>query len=115
MWPFFTVPWVGLQCVIVVFPGHTHLLFEIVSKPLQQVTIESCSVSFRAKLLTHIAKDSTDLFGFIKCFAERIIYTEQQKERIFCIFGIMYKLGLNIGINHGFEYINIRRVPRKVY
>ena len=22
-----TVPWVGLQCVIVVFPDHTHLLF----------------------------------------------------------------------------------------
>ena len=22
-----TVPWVGLQCVIVVFPNHTHLLF----------------------------------------------------------------------------------------
>ena len=27
LWLFFTVPWVGLQCVIVVFPGHTHLLF----------------------------------------------------------------------------------------
>ena len=25
--PFFTVPWVGLQCVIVVFPDHTHLRF----------------------------------------------------------------------------------------
>ena len=24
---FFTVPWVGLQCVLVVFPGHTHLPF----------------------------------------------------------------------------------------
>ena len=24
---FLTVPWVGLQCVIVVFPDHTHLLF----------------------------------------------------------------------------------------
>ena len=23
---FLTVPWVGLQCVIVVFPDHTHLL-----------------------------------------------------------------------------------------
>ena len=26
MWIFLTVPWVGLQCVIVVFPDHTHLL-----------------------------------------------------------------------------------------
>ena len=26
-WLFLTVPWVGLQYVIVVFPDHTHLLF----------------------------------------------------------------------------------------
>ena len=24
LWFFLTVPWVGLQCVIVVIPGHTH-------------------------------------------------------------------------------------------
>ena len=27
LWLFLTVPWVGLQCVIVVFPDHTHFLF----------------------------------------------------------------------------------------
>ena len=27
LWLFCTVPWVGLQCEIVVFPDHTHLLF----------------------------------------------------------------------------------------
>ena len=26
-WLFLTVPWVGLQCVIVVFSDHSHLLF----------------------------------------------------------------------------------------
>ena len=26
-WLFLTVPWVGLQCVIVVFPDHTYLIF----------------------------------------------------------------------------------------
>ena len=26
LWPFVTVLWVGLQCEIVVFPNHTHLL-----------------------------------------------------------------------------------------
>ena len=31
LWLFFTVPWVGLQCVIVVFPDHTHLLFELMN------------------------------------------------------------------------------------
>ena len=29
---FLTVPWVGLQFVIVAFPGHTHLLFDCMSK-----------------------------------------------------------------------------------
>ena len=28
LWLILTVPWVGLPCVIVVFPDHTHLLFE---------------------------------------------------------------------------------------
>ena len=27
LWLFHTVPWICLQCVIVVFPDHTHLLF----------------------------------------------------------------------------------------
>ena len=27
LWLFLTVPWVGLQCIIVVFPDHTHLHF----------------------------------------------------------------------------------------
>ena len=30
LWLFVTVPWVGLQCVIVVFPYHTHLLFRLI-------------------------------------------------------------------------------------
>ena len=29
LWLFLTVPWVGLQCVIVVFPYHIHLLFVV--------------------------------------------------------------------------------------
>ena len=29
LWLFITVPWVGLQFVIMVFPDHTHLLFNI--------------------------------------------------------------------------------------
>ena len=28
LWLFLKVSWVGLQCVIVVFPDHTHLLFD---------------------------------------------------------------------------------------
>ena len=26
LWLFLTVPWVGLQCVVVVYPDHTYLL-----------------------------------------------------------------------------------------
>ena len=29
LWFFLAVPWVGMQCVIVVFPDHTHLRFFI--------------------------------------------------------------------------------------
>ena len=29
LWLFLMVPWVRLQCVIVVFPGHTDLFFQI--------------------------------------------------------------------------------------
>ena len=29
LWLFLVVPWVGLQCAIVVFLDHTHLLFDI--------------------------------------------------------------------------------------
>ena len=31
LWLFLTVPWVGVQYVIVVFPDHTHLFFGEVS------------------------------------------------------------------------------------
>ena len=31
LWLFLKVPLVGLQCVIVVFPDHTHLLFALFS------------------------------------------------------------------------------------
>ena len=35
LWIFLTVPWVGLQCVIVVFlTDHTHLLFIMIFKPI---------------------------------------------------------------------------------
>ena len=27
LWLFLTVPWPGLQCVIVIFPDHSHYLF----------------------------------------------------------------------------------------
>ena len=32
LWLSLTMPWDGLQCVIVVFPDHTHLLFASIKK-----------------------------------------------------------------------------------
>ena len=32
MWLFLIVQWIGLECEIVVFPDHTHLLFYIIFK-----------------------------------------------------------------------------------
>ena len=37
LWLFLTVPWIDLQCVIVVFPDHTHLLFSLFAKVIQRV------------------------------------------------------------------------------
>ena len=31
LWPFLTVPLVGLQCMILMFPDHTHLLFATIT------------------------------------------------------------------------------------
>ena len=36
------VPWVGLQCGIVVFPDHTHLLSGLVSRIERVVSVLSC-------------------------------------------------------------------------
>ena len=33
------VPWVGLQCVIVVFPDHTYLLFYVTSRLYYYVNV----------------------------------------------------------------------------
>ena len=42
MWIFFTEPWVGLQCVIVVHPDHTHLLIESAPK-LEQTLMRAAT------------------------------------------------------------------------
>ena len=40
---FLTVPWVGLQCVLVTVPGHTHLLFDktFTMKPITILTSDA--------------------------------------------------------------------------
>ena len=42
LWLFLSVPWVGLQFVIVVFPDYTHLLFAICMS-LQYLSVEIIS------------------------------------------------------------------------
>ena len=40
LWLFLTVPWVGLQCVIVVFPDHNHLRFVVLTYILELLRAE---------------------------------------------------------------------------
>ena len=35
LWLFLTVAWVGLQCVIVIYPDHTHLRFGVADMTLK--------------------------------------------------------------------------------
>ena len=38
LWLFLTVPWAGLQCVIVAYPGHTHLLLVEIQSVVKENT-----------------------------------------------------------------------------
>ena len=44
LWLFLTGPWVGLQYAIVVFPDHTHLLFEVFGfdNAFKQIETSAC-------------------------------------------------------------------------
>ena len=45
LWPFITMPWVGLQCQNVAFPGHSQLSFTVAVDTLfigDPVVCEGC-------------------------------------------------------------------------
>ena len=44
LWLFLTVAWVGLQCVIVVFPDHIHLFLKINGSLMKVESIAECSL-----------------------------------------------------------------------
>ena len=54
LWLFLTVPWVGLQCVIVVFSDHTHLLFEGVRLFLLTLFVPVNNTSVMSALSGHL-------------------------------------------------------------
>ena len=48
------VPWIGLQCVIVVFPDHTRLLFLVILEKYGSTVVYIKLSSFHAKMpFTH--------------------------------------------------------------
>ena len=47
---FLTVPWVGLQCVVAVFPDHTHLCFFIVGETVHFTWALQKQVHYNIKL-----------------------------------------------------------------
>ena len=49
--------------------------------------------TFRLIIRQELIYHTKSKYGIMKIFSE-YLYTEQQKKRIFCIFGIVYKLGV---------------------
>ena len=47
------VPWVSLQCVIVVFPDHTHLLFYVVVLLISDENMQQC-LSLAGRTVAHL-------------------------------------------------------------
>ena len=46
LWLFLTVPWVGLQYAIVVFPDHTRLLLKVTQQKYSVIEKESLALVF---------------------------------------------------------------------
>ena len=47
LWLFLAVPWVCLRCVIVVFPDHTHLLFNKLTSWLYSIALSKvCTINY---------------------------------------------------------------------
>ena len=46
LWLFLTLPWVGLQCVIVMFPDQTHLLISLFSQSVSEKKYENDETAF---------------------------------------------------------------------
>ena len=49
LWLFLTVPWADLQCVIVVFPDHTHFLLICDTVPSVIHSVYSVAITFIAQ------------------------------------------------------------------
>ena len=53
------VPFVDLQCVIVVFPGHTHLLFSCLLHALYTIVSKKAKIRNRYNQVPQLTKDTT--------------------------------------------------------
>ena len=53
---FFTVPWFGLQCVIVAFLGHTHSLVVLSKAEMECWEDSSCTLHFPQKVIIQCSK-----------------------------------------------------------
>ena len=64
LWLFLTVPWVGLQCVIVVFPGHNRFLLHFTNN--KHIKINSYNVlGKKFDIITKKAKFNQAIFIII--------------------------------------------------
>ena len=61
------MPWVGLQCVIVIFPDHSHLLFSVDFYPVIWASIEILVL-----IVLSSNEDSVESMHISRAFTARI-------------------------------------------
>ena len=98
LWFFLMMPWVGLQCVIVAFPGHTYLLCICTIGVLQrdstvlQFSIKNCKLFFCVSLKYEMSRKlhltcmkTFGLHAKIRCNLKDISYLSETQKSSFQI------------------------------
>ena len=83
LWLFLTVPWVGLQCMIVVFPDHTHSRFGLL------LTLQTEIEEWKMNTLAHKISLTSLLRCTIVVFRIELIFTGVFFIFFLLSFGIM--------------------------
>ena len=82
MWLFLTVPWVGLQCVIMLFTGHTHLPLGWFSTKRSQVKLYKYICTSALEIIS-ISANYQILILFTVCLAGLFVDWLQSLKQFF--------------------------------
>ena len=90
LWLFLALSRVGLQCAIVVFPGHTHLLFTIVSTLICVCKQRTTSIPICARL----SKSTLLLYNLARQYFRNVSnYLKKQQQNTNKHLFLIYTLG----------------------